>query len=607
MISRVVAINTISFIIAIIANAFLLLVMAQRLSFSVAQPVVIFGWYLSSILLICIVAIMGHTVGSANDPSVLYFVLSSFLLLTVWGAYRKHYEKVFHLTTSQRTLMVQTISFLVYLMLGSVIYAHLEGWRYLDALYWSEFTLLTIGLGYPAPKTHTGRGLLFPYAFGGIIILGIVIGSIRTLVIERGETKMNNRLVEKTRRKLAKGMTKEHRNPIAAAYLPRIDDPELDEQERRRREFHAMRKVRQIAHNEQRWVSLLLSLSAVLGLWLIGAVIFWKAEGLQEWSYFVALYFSYTSLLTIGYGDVYPISTWGKAFFVVWSLLAVPAMTIFISNMGDTLIRQFKDFTNAISDIIIPPSEQGFTDRATEFIHQTLSFYPQNTNKSSSVTVKSGGRNTRNGEGANADIESRHRDEVILQHTGKALEEEQLQEEGESHERGDVQGENIHHYTYLLIRELRKMFLYLDASSPKEFDYEEWTYYLRLLGEDEADVARHHRPPPTDKPEDSERGRLVNEIQMADRDERKCSIGDGRPTDGPQNRDRPDTARKWSWMGHRSPLLGDKQEAQWLLEALADKLETELRKRSEAFNKKKTQAGARSKSKSKSREAAERS
>jgi potassium channel subfamily K len=167
-----------------------------------------------------------------------------------------------------------------------------------------------------------------------------------------------------------------------------------------------------------------------------------------------------------------------------------------------------------------------------------------------------------------------------------------------------VQGENIHHYTYLLIRELRKMFLYLDASSPKEFDYEEWMYYLRLLGEDEADVARHHRPPPTDKPEDSERGRLVNEIQMADRDERKCSIGDGRPTDGPQNRDRPDTAWKWSWMGHRSPLLGDKQEAQWLLEALADKLETELRKRSEAFNKKKSQAGARSKSKSKSREAA---
>lgn len=58
----------------------------------------------------------------------------------------------------------------------------------------------------------------------------------------------------------------------------------------------------------------------------------------QNWTYFETLYFSYTTLLTIGYGDFYPQSNAGKPFFVVWSLMAVPTVTILISNVGDILV-----------------------------------------------------------------------------------------------------------------------------------------------------------------------------------------------------------------------------------------------------------------------------
>ena len=90
------------------------------------------------------------------------------MLVTVWGAYRGHYDKEFQLTMSQRTLMLQTISFLVYLLAGAAVYSHIEGWAYLDAVYWADFTLLTVGIGDYAPSTHLGRGLLFPFAIGGI-------------------------------------------------------------------------------------------------------------------------------------------------------------------------------------------------------------------------------------------------------------------------------------------------------------------------------------------------------------------------------------------------------------------------------------------------------
>lgn len=95
-------------------------------------------------------------------------MVATLMALTVWGAYAGHYDKEFQLTMSQRTLMLQTISFLVYLMVGAAVYCHIEGWEYLDAVYWADFTLLTVGIGDYAPLTHTGRWLLFPFAIGGI-------------------------------------------------------------------------------------------------------------------------------------------------------------------------------------------------------------------------------------------------------------------------------------------------------------------------------------------------------------------------------------------------------------------------------------------------------
>lgn len=91
-------------------------------------------------------------------------------------------------------------------------------------------------------------------------------------------------------------------------------------------------------------------------LWCVGAIGFWKAEAKsQELSYFEALYFCYVSLLTIGYGDLSPTSNAGKPFFIVWSLVAVPTMTVLISDMGDTVIASFKRGTFTLADWTVLP------------------------------------------------------------------------------------------------------------------------------------------------------------------------------------------------------------------------------------------------------------
>ncbi|RVX70975.1 hypothetical protein B0A52_06133 [Exophiala mesophila] len=120
--------------------------------------------------------------------------------------------------------------------------------------------------------------------------------------------------------------------------------------------FDAMRKIQLNAKTWKKWYALMVSICAFGILWCIGAVVFWQAEQrTQDMSYFEALYFCYVSLLTIGYGDLAPKSNAGKPFFVVWSLIAVPTMTILVSDMGETVISSFKRSTFKIGDFTILP------------------------------------------------------------------------------------------------------------------------------------------------------------------------------------------------------------------------------------------------------------
>lgn len=107
--------------------------------------------------------------------------------------------------------------------------------------------------------------------------------------------------------------------------------------------FDSMRAIQLAAKRFKAWYALGMSVLSFGLLWCVGAVVFWQVESeTQGLSYFEALYFCYVSLLTIGYGDLSPRSNAGKPFFVFWSLIAVPTMTILISDLGDTAISSFK-------------------------------------------------------------------------------------------------------------------------------------------------------------------------------------------------------------------------------------------------------------------------
>lgn len=563
---RIIAINAVSLVCALIANMALSLNMARRIRFEIAQPIIIIGWYIASLLLLGLLIPFGvmmyrpenngriYTQGYFYGAfaAALYFVIASLLVVTAYGACKGHYTREYKLTNSQRTLMLQTIILCFYLVGGAAVYARIEDWRFLDALYWADFTLLTIGVGNFAPRTHLGRGLLFPYAVGGIVILGLIISSIRTLMLEHGRQKLESMLTARTRRFLVKEAFSDHNH--LRRLVPHLGAEGVgNERERQKREFITMRRIKQLATVQHKWMSLFISLTLWLALWLIGAVVFWRSESYFHWSYFEALYFAYTTLLTIGYGDFFPESSLGKSFFVFWSLLAVPTITILISNIGDTIIRFVRDVTIFLGEITILPGDQPLQDRIRDLFHMswTEKWLQETTgekNGSQDILSSTEGNGNGNGNGNgrakdNGDGINRDRD---------AAETEERKREESAHARGDIVAENAHHYNYLLFREVRKMMDYAASNLSKEFDYLEWEYYLAL-------ISGKHRP--------RESGTEERDVE------------------------RENAVRDWSWIDKKNPLLGGKSEVQWLLEALTEALEKELKKASRVYREKEEEEG----------------
>ncbi|KAJ5772263.1 hypothetical protein N7520_002792 [Penicillium odoratum] len=546
----VTSVNALSLLFALIANLFLSLNMARRVQFRLTQPIIVIGWFLSSALLIAILipfGVMMYRPENSNHiysqayfygafAAGIYFIIACLSTVTAYGAYRGHYSREYKLSTSQRTLMLQTIIFCIYLLAGAAVYSKVEGWRFLDAVYWADYTLLTIGIGNFAPSTHLGRGLLFPYAVGGIVILGLIISSIRTLMLERGRQIMANSLAARTRRFLVKQATSDNNRlrGLVPDLPPRDQETdEITERERQKREFITMRRIRQVATVQHKWISLAISLTVWMAMWLIGAVVFWRSEQSQAWTYFEALYFAYTSLLTIGYGDIYPESSLGKSFFVFWSLLAVPSITILISSIGDTLVRFIRDLTLYIGELTILPGDEPFSDRLKDIFRMSWSdkWVEETLGERSTDDILNEKNEKRDPEKANGEAT-------------RYFEAEERKRQDSAHARGDVAGESLHHYHYLLFHEIRKMMEYTNSNKNKEFDYLEWEYYLAL-------ISGKHRP-----------ASVADELKNSSDEERARAL------------------KEWSWIDKRNPLIGEKSEVEWLLHELTEALERELRRSS---------------------------
>lgn len=121
------------------------------------------------------------------------------LMINMVGYMLGHYTRHFDLTDEQRNLILQTMVFFVWLAGGGGIFARVCGWTYTDALYFCDVTVLTVGFGDFTGNNDVARGLVFPYAVGGIIFLGLMVSSIANFAGELGRDKVIRNHAERKR------------------------------------------------------------------------------------------------------------------------------------------------------------------------------------------------------------------------------------------------------------------------------------------------------------------------------------------------------------------------------------------------------------------------
>ncbi|CEJ54666.1 hypothetical protein PMG11_00965 [Penicillium brasilianum] len=364
---------------AVVAYIVLLFTMMSKRDPVKGFIITVLCWCVSAAILFVIIGIIpGEHPNFAAQTTLQYtqnffygiFAAGLYILIAVLlGIYAGNMHSI-HLTPEERrvcentSIILRATAFGAFLIGGAAVYSTVEGWSFMDALYWADYTLLTVGIGNIVPNTHLGRSLLYPYASAGIMTIGLVISSITSFTDNMRELRIKIKMERVHsglhRRQTINDSPVDSRNDRESPLLQLPANPWYPN----KADLWKAQRIKRDFYRRRRWMTLILSVTAWFFLWLVSAAIFGRSERSQNWTYFESLYFTYTSLTTIGYGDLYPTSNFGKTYFVFWSLLAVPVLTKLVGAMTELgfekvrcLFLYLKDL--ATSSLCLRRSTQG--------------------------------------------------------------------------------------------------------------------------------------------------------------------------------------------------------------------------------------------------------
>ena len=286
--------------------------------------------------------------------------------------------------------------------------------------------------------------------------------------------------------------------------------------------------------------------------------------------------------------------------------------------MGDTIIKGFTDLTNWIASLTVLPGEGGV--RAT--FRKEISELLQRLKSARSFT----------GPGIFGDAPLEHEKKMshteyenqmldgLAQRLGKHVDENTSKDGSNSTEKLSSLEDDICFYHYVLARECRNVQKDLDVTPPKCYDWYDWEYYLKLMGneDDPRDFPGQEQPdimvPKTmrapngmmdgaaDSAQESDGTDLLSAKDQSDGqipavdgnvDRRTSADVDLDTQRKRQRRHRPkgsdtdsDYLLGWSWLSNSSPLMSEKSEAQWILDRLSAALERELNRQRKGFKRK---------------------
>lgn len=272
------------------------------------------------------------------------------------------------------------------------------------------------------------------------------------------------------------------------------------------------------------------------------------------------------------YGDVSPKSNIGKPFFIVWSIFAIPTMTVLIQEMSATVISAVNNWTITLADFTVLPKKgifkialdknPGLKEWVTDFAQRKAGerrvregFQIQNPDEFVLERMEkagSGDGRLDDQEGMTPHIELNNQSTS----TRPQINHGEVRDEVNDDDNDDDGGGSDHSLAQQLAQSIKRVAQDLRVNPPIRYSFEEWVCFTRLI--------RFSKQDP---------GQDLDTIQeeITEQEEEEGLV-------------------EWDWLGENSPMLADITEAEWVLNRLCESLRRYTRKQANLISRRYVQS-----------------
>ncbi|KAL5534612.1 hypothetical protein ACEPAG_1075 [Sanghuangporus baumii] len=283
---------------------------------------------------------------------IIFALLLSHYLLHVHGkSHQSTSENQVRVRIAGRHFMLENTLFVLTIGLLALFMSQVEDWTYLQAIYFSVVSILTIGFGDFYPTKPVSQIVFFPFVLVGIVQLASII----ELLVRFLRGRLASRRIQR-RRKFER--------------LRQEKEDELEKEPSLERELEFLRELYNETDRGRMAQDLLTNCTGFLLFWVLGALIFSQIE---SWTYGQGLYFCYVFFLTIGFGDYVPVTPAGRVVFILYSIMAVPIMASFAIQTIQSIFQKFstnlllrREAKAGIGEATLEEQSQGITKGITD-------------------------------------------------------------------------------------------------------------------------------------------------------------------------------------------------------------------------------------------------